>query len=125
MISSNARFFFISYRYRHFLVILVSSSSAEDHLEWSGLVEAKVRYLITNLEHNVNISLAHVLPRCFDYPMPPSDASATSEQADNESQCSMWFVGLEFQKAENLNVDLTGDIQSFTNAVFNHAVSIR
>lgn len=38
--------------------------------------------------------------------------------------CSMWFIGLEFEKSENLNVDLTESIQSFTNSVHKHAVSI-
>lgn len=26
----------------------------------------------------------------------------------------MWFIGLVFKKTENLNIDLTSDIQSFT-----------
>jgi hypothetical protein len=28
----------------------------------------------------------------------------------------MWFIGLVFAKTENLNVDLTYDIQSFTDS---------
>jgi len=39
--------------------------------------------------------------------------------------CSMWFIGLEFQKSENLNVDLTDSIQGFTNSVHKHAVNIK
>lgn len=34
------------HKYRHFIVLLVSAPSPEDHLEWSGLVESKVRLLI-------------------------------------------------------------------------------
>lgn len=43
----------------------------------------------------------------------------------NDPQCSMWFIGLEFQRTENLNVDLTDSIQQFTNSVHSHAVSIK
>lgn len=37
----------------------------------------------------------------------------------------MWFIGLEFAKSENLNVDLTYDIQSFTETVNRQAVMIK
>lgn len=153
------------YKYRHFIVLLVSSQTADDHLEWCGLVESKIRYLIGNLERNQFISLAHVNPKCYDYEKPPKvdeatanaakdgetnpslsqnsdekptngngDAtnSQTSTQTDeptksilNDPQCSMWFIGLEFQRTENLNVDLTDSIQQFTNSVHSHAVSIK
>lgn len=33
-------------RYKHFIVLLVSSNSAEDQLEWCGLVTSKLRILI-------------------------------------------------------------------------------
>lgn len=36
----------------------------------------------------------------------------------------MWFIGLEFERTENLNVDLTESIQNFTQQVHNQAVSI-
>lgn len=149
------------YKYRHFIVLLVSSQTADDHLEWCGLVESKIRYLIGNLERNQFISLAHVNPKCFDYQLPASAVSATtitkpttttasSSTADevtksengNDStdtsqssqtlpteiskpHCSMWFIGLEFERTENLKVDLTDSIQLFTNSVNNHAVSIK
>jgi poly(A) polymerase len=29
----------------------------------------------------------------------------------------MWFIGLEFAKTENLNIDLTVDIKQFTDLV--------
>lgn len=35
----------------------------------------------------------------------------------------MWFIGLEFERTENLNVDLTDSIQNFTDSVHIHAVS--
>lgn len=33
-------------KYKHFIVLLASASSPEDQLEWCGLVESKVRFLI-------------------------------------------------------------------------------
>lgn len=33
-------------KYKHYIVLLASSASAEDHLEWCGLVESKIRHLI-------------------------------------------------------------------------------
>ncbi|KAJ4436069.1 hypothetical protein ANN_18696 [Periplaneta americana] len=93
-------------KYKHFIVLLASSASAEDQLEWVGLVESKVRHLIGNLERNQHITLAHVNPECFSQLEPEPDKF-----------CTMWFIGLVFAKTENLNVDLTYDIQSFTDSV--------
>lgn len=39
--------FFI--KYRHYIVLLARSSTAEDQLEWCGLVESKIRHLIGKL----------------------------------------------------------------------------
>lgn len=33
-------------KYKHFIMLLVSAATSEDHLEWCGLVESKVRLLI-------------------------------------------------------------------------------
>lgn len=117
-------------RYRHFIVLLVSSQSAEDHLEWCGLVESKVRLLITNLERNQHISLAHVNPKCFERTKSAAGSNVGSgndvtDKLVSAPHCSMWFIGLEFERTENLNVDLTESIQQFTNSVHKHAVSIR
>lgn len=46
-------------------------------------------------------------------------------QQDPKSHCSMWFIGLEFKKMEGLNVNLTHDIQLFTENVNKHAVNIQ
>lgn len=35
-------------KYKHFIVLLVSAATAEDHLEWAGLIESKLRLLIGN-----------------------------------------------------------------------------
>lgn len=33
-------------KYKHFIMLLVSANTAEDHLGWCGLVESKIRLLI-------------------------------------------------------------------------------
>ncbi|XP_044271180.1 poly(A) polymerase type 3 isoform X2 [Tribolium madens] len=102
-------------KYKHFIVLLVSAESPEDHLEWCGLVESKFRLLIGTLERNQHITLAHINPESF---------SLLESQREPNTQCSMWFIGLEFAKSENLNVNLTYDIQQFTETVQNHALNI-
>nr|CAH7768742.1 unnamed protein product [Callosobruchus chinensis] len=99
-------------KYKHFIVILVMSKNSDDHLEWCGLVESKVRLLITNLERNQFISLAHINPECY---------SMLESQKEPDTHCSMWFIGLEFSKTENVSVNLTREIQLFTEKVDNHA----
>ena len=140
----------------------MSSQNPDDHLEWCGLVESKIRILVGHLERNQFIALAHVNPKCFELNQPKANlnssnannvssnniddtanggtgtapaATTTSATAtvatatpDSKAQptapfCSMWFIGLEFQRTENLNVDLTESIQNFTGHVHGHAVS--
>jgi len=93
-------------KYRHFIVLIASSSTSEDQLEWVGLVESKIRHLILALERNDHITLAHINPEQFDPLQPEKDTFST-----------MWFIGLVFEKTENLNIDLTTDIQVFTAQV--------
>lgn len=142
-------------KYRHFIVLLVSSSNADDHLEWCGLIESKIRILIGNLERNQHINLAHVNPKCYEKPTSAvkkdkDKAIATVVESDKEKEksegdktpsetpseneetpepapefCSMWFIGLEFERSANLNVDLTVSIQSFTDSVHKHAVRLQ
>ncbi|XP_057319290.1 poly(A) polymerase type 3 isoform X2 [Microplitis mediator] len=93
-------------KYKHYIVLLARSASAEDQLEWCGLVESKIRHLIGTLERNQHITLAHVNPEGF------------SPLSNEENRfCSMWFIGLLFAKSENLNVDLTYDIKSFVDSI--------
>ncbi|KAL9920998.1 poly(A) polymerase hiiragi isoform 1-T2 [Glossina fuscipes fuscipes] len=169
------------YKYRHFIVLLVNSQTADDHLEWCGLVESKVRLLIGNLERNQHISLAHVNPKCFEYKKGSNNnnsssstltvntigtnnnnnnsssnsnnnnSSSNNNNSNNNNNssnsstndeekisapaqqqssvscspfCSMWFIGLEFERTENLNVDLTESIQNFTEHVIQHGVRV-
>lgn len=116
-------------------------------MEWCGLVESKIRLLIGNLERNQHISLAHVNPKCFDHKkgndIKSCSQNSSSGNEDDKTQnpataaggagqtnltsspyCSMWFIGLEFERTENLNVDLTESIQNFTEHVIQHGVSM-
>uniref|UniRef100_A0A8C7L2J5 polynucleotide adenylyltransferase n=1 Tax=Oncorhynchus kisutch TaxID=8019 RepID=A0A8C7L2J5_ONCKI len=105
-------------KYKHYIVLTASASTEENQLEWIGLVESKIRVLVGNLERNEYITLAHVNPTSF-----PGNKESCSE---NEF-VSMWFIGIIFKKVENaesVNIDLTYDIQSFTDTVYRQANNI-
>lgn len=95
--------------------MLVGSKTAEDHLEWCGLVESKIRHLVGNLEHNEHINLAHVNPKRFECP---------KQHIKTAEFRSMWFVGMEFKQMKNLNIDLTESIQNFTNFVYKYSFGL-
>ncbi|XP_075059958.1 poly(A) polymerase gamma isoform X2 [Mixophyes fleayi] len=105
-------------KYKHYIVLTASASTEEHQLEWVGLVESKIRVLVGNLERNEFITLAHVNPQSF----PGSRDHCT----DNEYM-SMWLLGIIFKKVENaesVNIDLTQDIQLFTDTVYRQANNI-
>lgn len=41
-------------KYKHYIVLLARSASAEDQLEWCGLVESKIRHLIGKTFYLIN-----------------------------------------------------------------------
>nr|XP_060636975.1 poly(A) polymerase gamma [Anolis sagrei ordinatus] len=105
-------------KYKHYIVLTASSFTEEHHLEWVGLVESKIRVLVGNLERNEFITLAHVNPQSF-----PGNRTQPKES----DYVSLWFLGIIFKKAENaesVNIDLTYDIQSFTDTVYRQANNI-
>uniref|UniRef100_A0A8C5P9Z1 polynucleotide adenylyltransferase n=1 Tax=Leptobrachium leishanense TaxID=445787 RepID=A0A8C5P9Z1_9ANUR len=100
-------------KYKHYIVLTASASTEEHHLEWVGLVESKIRVLVGNLERNEYITLAHVNPQSFP--------------GNKDEYISMWFLGIIFKKVENaesVNIDLTHDIQLFTDTVYRQANNI-
>lgn len=105
------------FKYRHFIVLLAKSGSQEEQLEWCGLIESKIRHLVGNLERNQYIQLAHVNPDSFSGPPTPP--------GETQGPTNMWFIGIIFRKLENLNVDLTYDIQQFTTSVHRQATAIK
>ncbi|XP_017293457.1 poly(A) polymerase gamma isoform X2 [Kryptolebias marmoratus] len=105
-------------KYKHYIVLTASASTEENHLEWIGLVESKIRVLVGNLERNEFITLAHVNPQSFP---------GSKENSNENKFVSMWFIGIIFKKVENaesVNIDLTFDIQSFTDTVYRQANNI-
>ncbi|XP_060685404.1 poly(A) polymerase alpha isoform X2 [Hemiscyllium ocellatum] len=104
-------------KYKHYIVLLASAPTEKQHLEWVGLVESKIRILISSLEKNEFITLAHVNPQSFPAP---------KDNPDKDEFSTMWVIGIVFKKvenAENLSVDLTYDIQSFTDTVYRQAMN--
>ncbi|KAH3854979.1 hypothetical protein DPMN_097539, partial [Dreissena polymorpha] len=79
-----------------------------------GFVESKIRILVGTLERNPFIKIAHVTPESF----------GPSNESDGQFICK-WFIGLSFNKIENQKVDLTFDIQTFTNTIYKHARHIK
>lgn len=103
-------------KYKHYIVLSAYSDSSDHHLEWEGLVESKIRILIVNLERNQFVKIAHVNPKSYG-PLDKTD----------EDHVSRWFIGLEFQKpegTENVNIDITPEIQYFTSTVHKQACQI-
>ncbi|KAM5228917.1 poly(A) polymerase beta [Ctenodactylus gundi] len=104
-------------KYKHYIVLLASAPTEKQHLEWVGLVESKIRILVGSLEKNEFITLAHVNPQSFPAP---------KENPNKEEFRTMWVIGLVLKKPEDseyLNIDLTYDIQSFTDTVYRQAVN--
>ncbi|KAM9316795.1 poly(A) polymerase gamma [Gastrophryne carolinensis] len=105
-------------KYKHYIVLIATTSSEAHHLEWYGLVESKIRVLVGNLERNEFITLAHVNPQSFP---------VSRDLCKDEEYMSMWFLGIIFKKVENtdsVNIDLTQDIQLFTDTVYRQAHNI-
>uniref|UniRef100_A0A8C5N1M1 polynucleotide adenylyltransferase n=1 Tax=Leptobrachium leishanense TaxID=445787 RepID=A0A8C5N1M1_9ANUR len=104
-------------KYKHYILLLASAPTEKQRLEWVGLVESKIRILVGSLEKNEFITLAHVNPQSFPAP---------GENPDKEEFRTMWVIGLVFKKTENtenLSVDLTYDIQAFTDTVYRQAIN--
>ncbi|XP_015790903.1 poly(A) polymerase type 3 isoform X1 [Tetranychus urticae] len=90
-------------KYKHFLVLICESKP-----EWIGLVESKIRHLVSNLERHRCIKLAHVNPNSY------IQETMVEENAEPDTY---WFVGLCCDKAEGMHIDLTADIRTFLNTV--------
>ncbi|XP_065199596.1 poly(A) polymerase type 3 isoform X1 [Planococcus citri] len=116
-------------RYKHFILLIASSSTTEEHLEWYGLVEAKVRHLVTILEKNKCICQVHANPEIFklkpDYFETIGSESPKENEPVEQRPNSLWAVGLEFAEVKGASINLTPEIQNFTNAVMKHANGIK
>ncbi|CAF1346094.1 unnamed protein product [Adineta steineri] len=73
-------------RYKHYIILLLSAPDQNQFLEWSGLVEAKIRILIGNLERNSYIDIAHVSSDKYTPDESVFDQQQTSKTStDNDS----------------------------------------
>ena len=52
--------------YKYYLSVISASTTKDAQLLWSGLVESKVCLLVTELEKNQSISLAHPFNKGFE-----------------------------------------------------------
>ncbi|KAI9887495.1 MAG: polynucleotide adenylyltransferase [Watsoniomyces obsoletus] len=57
---------FFTEGYKYYLGVIAASRTREAQLTWSGLVESKVRLLVSSLEHVESIELAHPFIKGFD-----------------------------------------------------------
>lgn len=57
---------FFTKGYKYYLSINSGSSSKEAQLVWSGMIESKVRHLVTQLEQDIHIEIAHPFNKGFE-----------------------------------------------------------
>ncbi|CAL1531243.1 unnamed protein product [Lymnaea stagnalis] len=106
------------HKYKHYIVVKASAEEEDHYLEWKGYVESKIRLLVGNLERNPNIKLAHIMPTSY----------GPINESEGQYMCK-WFIGLVFGLVHQgsqpgANVDLTYDIQSFSDVVHKQAIHI-
>ena len=61
-----ARHSFFTNGYKYYLSVVSCSRSKEAQSLWSGLVESKVRLLVSELDYDENVSMAHPFNKGFD-----------------------------------------------------------
>ncbi|KAE9550000.1 hypothetical protein FO519_006785 [Halicephalobus sp. NKZ332] len=103
-------------RYRHYICLLCATESEEDHLVFGSLVESKIRHLISFFERNQCVNLCHINPKKFK-PLPTFELGVNYENPT----VTLWFVGLELNKQMRKNIDLTQEIQQFSDLVLKAA----
>ncbi|KAK5979478.1 Poly polymerase beta [Trichostrongylus colubriformis] len=109
-------------RYKHFISLTCATRSEEDHLIFCGFVESKIRHLIGALERNQGISLAHINPR--QYKPLPSAVPSFGPGYENPV-CTLWFIGLEFDRAMAKAFDLTVEISQFHHIIVTTGIKMK
>ncbi|CAH8505154.1 unnamed protein product [Heterobilharzia americana] len=117
----EAAFFF---QYRHYVVVIVVGNVKHTFIELCGLVESRLRVLVSNFELNRYVKMAHI--NCRAYGKGPNDGDANFVRK--------WFIGMEFDRNTSsltstihnantsnekptLNVDLSENISSFEKSI--------
>jgi len=107
------------HKYRHYIVVKAIAEEESHWVEWKGYVESKIRLLVGNLERNPSMKLAHIMPTSY----------GPISESEGQYMCK-WFIGLSFNltpsggSVPGANVDLTYDIQSFSDIVHKQAMHI-
>ncbi|BFZ11736.1 hypothetical protein BsWGS_14775 [Bradybaena similaris] len=104
------------HKYKHYIVLKAIAEEEDHYLEWKGYVESKIRLLVGNLERNPIIKLAHIMPTSY----------GPICETEGQYMCN-WFIGLVFSLVgaePGSKVDLTYDIQSFSDVVHKQAMHI-
>ncbi|KJH46291.1 Poly(A) polymerase central domain protein [Dictyocaulus viviparus] len=109
-------------RYKHFISLTCAARNEEDHLIFCGFVESKIRHLIGALERNQGISLAHINPRQYK-PLP--SAIPTFGAGYENPVCTLWFIGLEFDRAMAKAFDLTVEISQFHHIIVTTGIKMK
>lgn len=96
-------------------MLLASSHTNEEHLRWTGLLEAKIRHLVAILERNMFIETVHVNPSNFKLRPDFFKVETADGVHYEELPNSLWFIGLKFGQISYGSINLTREIQKFTD----------
>lgn len=76
------------FTYRHYVVVIVTGEEKRPFMECCGLVESRLRILVSSAENNRYVKLAHV--NCHSYGKGPLDGDVPFVKK--------WFIGMEFDR---------------------------
>ncbi len=92
--------------FKHFILVTSKALTQQDHLDWGGLVEAKIRILGNSIEEQESIKLSCPHTKRF-YPLEPLEGVFQS----------LWFIGLQFDQSTGVKLDLAECIQHFSDTL--------
>ena len=110
--------------YKDFLDVCISSATEDDHLQWLGWIESKMRQLIIKLGNTGGVR-SHPYPRAYSErgPKVAEDGSTQPVLVDH------FYIGLEFEmerrEGVKISVDLSGAVSHFLSIVHNPAYFTR
>ncbi|GES88571.1 poly-A polymerase [Rhizophagus clarus] len=108
-------------RYRHYLQIIASSNSAARQLKWSGMVESRIRHLISKLEGVDNLYLAH--PFVKGERSGTDSSKSGNENGGNTIYTTTFYIGLHVETravgstTAHRQLNLSWPISEFTKLV--------
>ena len=102
-------------KYRDFLDVRISTDCEEDHLQWFGWIESRMRQLIIKLGNTGGVR-THPFPRNYSEKIKGEDGVVTG-------WVDHFYVGLEFEmerrEGVKISVDLSGAVSHFLHLVHN------